>query len=248
MSRKKWSSLVLVAIAFLFLLIFSPCLSKLFHTVRITTARDQSIYNIKEIALAIHNYHDAIGHLPPAVVRDKEGRALYSWRVLILPHIEQYGLYSNFHLDEPWDSPHNLPLSKKPPRCYIPPWGENDPAITRYQVFIGPSTAFERPELTWADFPDGLRNTILVVEAGEPVIWSKPDDVIYDPSGPLPSLGAGYSKPIHFLCREVARRPGFVACFADGSARFIPTSTDEKIIRALITRNGGEKMDASWLD
>jgi hypothetical protein len=200
--------------------------------------------------MALHSYHEVHGEFPPAVVFDKEGRPLYSWRVLILPYLEYGSYYEKFHLDEPWDSPNNLPFSGKTPRCYVPAMGGGNDAsgMTRYQVFIGPGTAFERPGLTFTDFSDGLRNTILVVEAAEPVIWSKPVDLKYDPDDPLPRLGTAYSKSIHFLCREVGRRPGFAACFADGSTRFIPTSTDEKLIRALITRNGGEKVDTSWLE
>ncbi|HEV3385870.1 MAG TPA: hypothetical protein VG097_13720, partial [Gemmata sp.] len=101
---------------------------------------------------------------------------------------------------------------------------------------------------TWADFPDGLSNTLLVVEAGDPVPWSKPSELLYDPDGPLPRLGAGYVKPIHFLCREVSWHKGFAACFADGSCRFVRSTVDERLIRTVITRNGGERVEASDLE
>jgi hypothetical protein len=209
----------------------------------------RSTASIKQIGLALHIYHEVNGHLPPAVIRDKDGRPLYSWRVAILPFIEQGPLYKEFNLDEPWDSEHNKQFIEKMPRTYAPALGGHDgPGLTRYQVFVGPGTAFEKPDLSWADFPDGLNTTLLVVEAAEPVIWSKPVDLTYDPNSPLPQLGAGYTKPVHFLCREVWRNPGFVASFADGSARFIRTSTDERLIRAIITRNGGERVDVSDLE
>jgi len=86
------------------------------------------------------------------------------------------------------------------------------------------------------------------VEAGEPVPWAKPADLGYDPASPLPSLGAGFTKPIHFLRREIRRNPGFVACFADGTTRFIRMSTDESVLRAVITRNGGERVNLSSLE
>jgi hypothetical protein len=244
MSRKRWSFVVFGAIGFLLLLLFFPCIQRIRDGERYA----YSVYNMRQIGYAIQSYHDANGHLPPAVVRDKEGRPLYSWRVLILPYIEEAHLYEKFKYDEPWDSPHNLPLSQLTPRCYIPPFGEKDPDITRYQVFIGPGTAFERPALTLDDFPDGLENTILVVESSEPVIWSKPVDLTFDPDKPLPGLGSGISKPIRFLCRDVGRRPGFAAAFGDGSVRFIRSSTEEIHIRAIITRNGGEKVDVSSLE
>src|SRR5262249_35686343 len=123
--------------------------------------------------------------------------------------------------------------------------GRDAPGLTRYQGFVGPGTAFERKGLTWADFPDGRSKTLLIVEAAEPVPWSKPADMAYDPVGPLPALGGAWTKPVHFLRREVRRDPGFVACFADGSVRFIRQSVDEKVLRALITRNGSEAVDLS---
>jgi hypothetical protein len=190
------------------------------------------------------------GRLPPAVVTSPDGKPLYSWRVAVLPFLEEQALYKEFHLDEPWNSPHNKALLEKIPRYYRPVLGagSDDPGLTRYQVFIGPGTAFERGGLTWDDFPDGFTDTFLVVEAAEPVPWSKPTDLAYDPGGPLPPLGGVFKKSVLFLCYEVGRRPGFVACFADGRTRFIYDSTDEKTIRALITRNGGEKVHVSKLE
>lgn len=244
MSRKHWFCLASVASLVLVFLLLFPCI----QTVRNGERWSYSMNNMGQIGLALHSYHDAFGKLPPAVVHDKEGRPLYSWRVLILPFIEEGSLYSKFHLDEPWDSPHNQTLSKKTPRYYRPPFGELDPGLTYYKVLIGPGTAFERPGLTWNDFPDGPENTILAVEGGEPVIWSQPVDLSYDPAAPLPKLGVGYKKPVRFLCRYLYSWEGFTACFADGKKRFIPTSTDEHLIRALVTRNGGEKVKASSLD
>src|SRR5262249_21734482 len=77
--------------------------------VRVATRRMQSTNNLKQIALAMHSYHDTMGRFPPAIVRDKEGKPLYSWRVLLLPYLEQQNLYNQFKLDEPWDSEHNRP-------------------------------------------------------------------------------------------------------------------------------------------
>jgi hypothetical protein len=93
------------------------------------------------------------------------------------------------------------------------------------------------------DFPDGLPDTILVVESGQPVPWSKPADIAYDPKAPLPPLGVGFSKRIEYLCFELGRVPAFNACFGDGSLRFIANTTDEQTLRSLITRNGGETVD-----
>jgi hypothetical protein len=208
------------------------------------------VFDLKSIGLALQNYHEAFGGLPPVVVTSKDGQPLYSWRVLLLPFLEQQYLYSQFKLDEPWDGPHNKHFLEKMPRFFGNPWGEqpgDGRGMTRFQVFVGPGTSFERDGLTWGDFPDGLANTILVVQAAEPVPWTKPVDLAYDPEKPLPPLGGVFTKPVHFLCYEINRRPGFTACFADGSARFIPSSTDERTVRALVTRNGGEGVDMAKL-
>jgi hypothetical protein len=203
---------------------------------------------MKRIGLALHVYHDTHNKLPPAVVADKEGRPLYSWRVLLLPYLEELRLSQRFKLDEPWDSPHNKSLLGQTPRCYSPfGLGDDPPGQTRYQVFVGPGTAFERDGLTLDDFPDGLANTLLVVEAGTAVPWSKPVDLAYAPDQPLPPLGGAFTKSVYFLGYEVRRKAGFNACFGDGTVRFISSSTDEGPIRALITRNGGEQVDVSKL-
>jgi hypothetical protein len=209
----------------------------------------RSAVSIRNIGEALRLYHEAHGRLPPAVARGKDGEPLYSWRVLLLPYIEQGSLYQQFHLDEPWDGPHNMKLAEKTPKCYEPALGGEDaPGLTRYQVFVGMGTAFERDGLTWEDFPDGLAATILVAEAGQSVPWSKPADLAYDPGQPLPLLGSVFTKPAHFLCYEIRREPGFNACFADATSRFISSRTDERTIRGLITRNGGEKVEPSKLE
>ncbi|MCI0680998.1 MAG: DUF1559 domain-containing protein [Gemmataceae bacterium] len=95
---------------------------------------------LKIIGLAIHAYHDTYNQLPPAVVYDAKGRPLYSWRVVLLPFIEENPLYRQFKLDEPWDSPNNLPLLQQMPSVYMHPGVANaDPTMTYFQVFDGPA-------------------------------------------------------------------------------------------------------------
>ncbi|HLW65774.1 MAG TPA: DUF1559 domain-containing protein [Gemmataceae bacterium] len=78
--------------------------------VRPSATRSQSKNNLKQLALAMHNYHDTLGHLPPAASKDSNGQPLLSWRVAILPFVEEEKLYKQFHLDEPWDSPNTVRL------------------------------------------------------------------------------------------------------------------------------------------
>jgi hypothetical protein len=245
MKRASWAVLIWGLI-----LILSCCL--LYP--QIVTIRDgetnlgYSASNIRQIGMALHNYHDVYRQLPPRVVRDSNGNPLYSWRVALLPFIEQDTLYKAFKLDEPWDGPHNKALLARIPRTYT---HMNDTNYlqygTHYQVFVGPGTAFERDGLTFADITDGLPETLLVVEANEPVLWSKPDDLEYGPEKPVPPLGGFVSKPVKIAGWDVARRPGTLAVFADSNYRFIPSTTDEQTLRALITRNGGETVDVTQL-
>src|SRR6266852_6426149 len=185
----------------------------------------------------MHNYQSRHGRLPPAVVYGKDGKALHSWRVLLLPFLEQGELYDQFRLDEPWDSPHNRRLLVRMPIVYGPFQGGTaaEPHTTFYQVFMGKGAAFEGSEgMRLADdFPDGSSATFLIVEAAAAVPWTKPEDLPYAPDKQLPELG-GISKD------------GFRAAFADGSVCFINKNVSEATLRGLITRNGGEKLQWDW--
>ena len=163
-----------------------------------------------------------------------------SWRVELLPYLEQDLLYKKFKLDEPWDSPNNKALLKYMPPSYIPPEERpsTEPYHTYYQVFVGTNgpvgPVFEpSPKYRVAlsgGIPDGTSGTFLIVEAGAAVPWTKPEDIVYDPAKPLPKLGGLY-------------QDGFTAVFADSSARFMTRDLDEETIRACITRNGGEPIE-----
>jgi hypothetical protein len=203
------------------------------HNAREAARRSQSVNNLKQIALAMHNYHSANNEFPSDVC-DAEGKPLLSWRVRILPYLENQALYNEFHMDEPWDSEHNKPLSETVVAVFTAPSSKPVPAgHTFYQGFVGNGAFFEACEGTsLAKITDGTSNTILCVEAGEAVPWTKPGDLPYDPEKPLPKLGGpGYAG-------------GFNAALADGSVRFIKNSIAENVLRALITKNGGEVVSA----
>jgi RNA polymerase sigma factor (sigma-70 family) len=195
-------------------------------------ARRRSVNNLKQIALALHNYADSNGHFPTAAIYSEDGTPLLSWRVAILPYIEQDALYRQFKLDEAWDSPHNKKLLDQMPKLYAPVAGQvPDKHSTFYQVFTGKGTVFPGPKaIRIADIIDGTSNTVMVVEGGEAVLWTKPAELPYAPDKPLPLLGGMFVG-------------GFNAAFADGSVRFLKDSIDPKTLRAIITRNGGERVD-----
>src|SRR5439155_20075506 len=127
---------------------------------------------------------------PSLVVKD--GNALLSWRVAILPYLgeSETKLYNEFKQDEPWDSPHNKKLLARMPKIYAPPgMTTREPYSTFYQVFLGPHAAFEQHQaLSFDDFPDGIAKTILIVEAACAVPWTKPDDLHFAADEPIPEL------------------------------------------------------------
>jgi hypothetical protein len=192
-------------------------------------ARQQSVDNLKTLAIALQSYHDEHGQFPPAAVYSKDGKALLSWRVLLLPYLEQRRLFRQFKLDEPWDGPTNQKLLARMPKVYAVPGGKGKGTrATIYQVITGPETVFPSPNACRiADITDGRKNTLLIVEAADPVPWTKPADLSYDSKKPVPKLGG-------------VSRKGCQAAYADGSVRLLKPTIKEATLRALITRNGGE--------
>src|SRR5262249_61640653 len=122
--------------------------------------------------IAMHTYADQTAHLPPAAIHTKDGKALLSWRVALLPYLEGDALYREFKLDQPWDSEHNKKLIAKMPTVYGSPGARAKEGHTFYQVFTGKDTVFDGADgIQFADIPDGTSNTLLVLEGGKAVSW-----------------------------------------------------------------------------
>jgi uncharacterized protein (TIGR03067 family) len=199
--------------------------------------KTNSANNLKLIGLAMHNYLDAHrGSFPPAAISGQDGKPLLSWRVAILPYLDQGNLYKQFKLDEPWDSEHNKKLLDKMPKAYAPVAGDTkEPNSTFYRVFTGPHTIFDGPKgARITSITDGTSNTILVVEAGEAVPWTKPDELPYEAGKPLPKLGGMF-------------KDGFNALFADAAVHFIRRGADPEMLRVAITRDDGKVLDLDRL-
>ncbi len=190
--------------------------------VREAAARTSDMNSLKQISVATHNYHDVNRRFPPA-----EGNV--SWRVHLLPYLEQSQIYRGFDLLQPWDSPANKRFANE----MIPPYNsKRDPESapnTHYRVFVGPHTLYEPGEKppTIADIRDGTSNTIFAVEATETVPWPAPKELQYDRSGPLPRLG-------------LDGRKGFNLLLLDGSVRFIPDTAQTEALRAGIDPKDGK--------
>jgi hypothetical protein len=198
--------------------------------------RKLSAERLHQIGAALHNYHNEFaGFPPPAVGQDR--KPLLSWRVAILPYLNEQALYREFRQNEPWDSPHNKALLARMPAVYAPPPGTTQEPYTTYiQGFVGSGTMFEPGmPLRLTAVTDGSTVTLHVVEAGPPVPWTKPDDIPFQADKPVPTLATPYPD-------------GFYALFVDRSVRFLPRTLDEPTLRALITRHGAEPISTKLPD
>ena len=187
--------------------------------------RITSVNSLKQMALAMHNYLSTYNAFPAAAISDKDGKPLLSWRVAILPYIEQDNLYQQFHLDEPWDSDHNKKLIERMPPLYATPEPDGKepktkPTTTHYRVFHGKGAAFEGTKgLKIGDFTDGTSNTILIVEAADAVTWTKPEELPFDPKKDPPKLGLKGAEK-------------FNVAFADGSVRILKKTIAKDTLKA----------------
>ena len=202
--------------------------------VRQASERMSSSNNLKQIGLAMHIYNDSHDHLPLPYSytgpRDGEPSALsdrLSWRVAMLPYMEQNSLYAKFQMAEPWNSPTNLPHSKAFVKTLIHPSDGMSEPTSRYRIFYGGGAVYDlgRPARL-SSIADGSSTTIAVVEGGERVTWSQFDEYPFSMDGPLPKLGHDNFPVIQ------------VAMF-DGSVRAIRKSIDPMVLKSGIHASDG---------
>jgi hypothetical protein len=213
--------------------------------VRESANRVKSSNNLKQMALAIHNYESTQGYLPSNTY-SADGKPLLSWRVHILPYYGEpamNALHARFKLDEPWDGASNRQLLDQMPPFLQVPNAQPSARLTHYRGFSSPGAVFARhhvqgrppgmnDRVVFLNFQDRMSNTFLAVEAADPVEWSKPDDLDASPTKPFPRLG---TTPRYFL-----------ACLGDGSVKALRPDLPETTLRALVTYAGGEPLPADW--
>jgi hypothetical protein len=205
------------------------------QSARYSAREAQEINQLKQLGLAFHNYCDANRRFP-ANVYDAQGKPLLSWRVQLLPYLEQVGLYEEFHLDEPWDSPHNKRLIPRMPAVLRTPSLPAAPGRTRYVAFAGERTLFPgNKKISFRDVRDGTSNTLLFVRAAPSaaVVWTKPEDLKFDPKTPKRGLTGQGSR--------------FLAAFCDGSVRRLQLDMPDGAVKALVTRDDGEVIDQEMI-
>jgi hypothetical protein len=187
----------------------------------------------KQVAIAFHNFHDSYRILPLAGNQKKDGKAPgLSWRVHLLPFLEQNELYKKFRLDEPWDSAHNKALIAEMPDVY-----KLDPSVpqgkTTMLLPMGAGYGFSGEEPgEFRQFTDGLSNTIMVLQAApaEAVTWTKPEDLEVDLSEFPEQVGAEGEET-------------FLAARFDGSVQSFWENAAPETLNAILTRAGGEVVE-----
>ena len=182
--------------------------------------------DLKQIGLGMYNYHDSHGSFP-AHDQGAKGPVGLSWRVHILPYVDEAPLYNEFHQDEPWDSEHNKSLIPRMPKIY----GNSPEGKSSIHVFLGEATPLGGKPIGIVHVLDGTSNTILVVRAGEDTadIWTKPGGLAFDKANPIQALG------------NIGET--FDALFMDASARSLPKSIDPATLGNLIQHSDGNSVE-----
>jgi hypothetical protein len=227
----SWSLPVVLAVVGVGMLVccggIGALLAPAVFSARTAAKRMQASNCTKQIVLALHNYHSIHGTFPPAVVTDAAGKPLSSGRVLLLPFLEQEGVYQQFDKSKAWDSPENLSVSQRQILPFINPAAPRRSSGQCDFVFVtGAGTAFPGAKSTsLADMKDGTSNTLVVIETKSgPPSWAAPVD--WDASsGPIP-VGSFANVTI--------------AAFADGSVQTLMTNPPHPQSDALCTIAGGE--------
>ena len=239
--RTQFKSLLNVGGILFFLLLVLLLLPSI-PSAREAARRMQCSNNLKEIAIAFHYYRAEHGHLPSAYTVDENGKPLHSWRVLILPYIEQNELYEQIRLDEPWNSEYNRRFHANAPSVFQCPSSHHVgrcPTCLRghdsveggafYSVVCGAETAFTGSQPTkLEDMTGGTSNTIVVVERRTPVNWM-------DPSREIPFETAIKGINVDAMGISSYHSCVVLAAFGDGRVQSISDSVDNETLRALLT-------------
>jgi hypothetical protein len=212
---------------------------------------DLQAENGKQIVLAMHNHESSMGQLPHPYVqaptalrpwkRPTDPTTLLSWRVAILPYINQHNLHKRFDLDGLWNSPKNLPHSTVAVNYYSDIETPNDPQ-SRWKVFYDGGAMFDldpNVRTSFTNITDGTSNTIMIVEGGTKATWTQFSEYKYDPKGPFPAFG----QP-----NPPGGVPKFLVGMGDGSVRPVRQSVDPAILHAAITKAGGEVISFGLFD
>jgi hypothetical protein len=224
--------LVAMIIVLAIVVLMCPCgvalLLPAVQAAREAARRTTSQNNLKQIGLALHNYHDTYGEFPPAVVTDSSGQALYSGRVLLLPFLDQAAMFNAFDKSQSWDSPANTALSHTKVNVFVDPSNSGKGPDGNYAFVTGAGALFESGQpVKLMDITDGTSNTLAMIEVQTTGgSWAAPGEL------DLSQLAGGLPQGNH--------PGGNIALFGDGSVKFLSQSISPQVLQQLGTRAGGE--------
>lgn len=197
---------------------------------------------LNQLQLAFQNYHAVHGHFPPAYILGSDGQPWHSWRVLILPYLEEQATFDAYRFDEPWNGPHNGLLANQMPSIYGSPTEPPSRSCTNFAAITGPGTAFPGQDSTsLAEFRDGPENTLLLAEIGKSQLcWLEPRDL------PVGKSVNKNDRPALTISAVAWRRPYVV--FADRTTAYgLSPSIPPQTVHALATIAGGEPVTRAQL-
>lgn len=218
---------IVVLIGFLAVVFLLP----VSRSARPAANRSQCKNNLKQIGLALHNYHEKYHAFPPAYTVDVDGKPLHSWRTLILPFMDQEVLYAKIDLTKPWNDPANAEVFKTTIWAYRCPSEMGPETHTTYLAVVTSNSCLRPGESArLSDIKDGTSSTLIVteVDSEHAVHWMAPtdaDDSLFLTISPT-------SKLVH--------TGGVHALLADGTVRFLNASMSAETRRALISIDGNE--------
>jgi hypothetical protein len=246
-AQRLFGCLVVLVVLFLLVALLLPAVTDPREAAR----RNQCLNQMKQFAVALLAYDATFGNLPPAYVADADGKPILSWRVLVLPIIEEQPLYARFDLTKPWNDPANRPFSSVNLWFHHCPSASSLSPTTDYFAVIGPHTAWpEGRGRPLSEITDDPSQTIVLIEArGRGVNWAEPRDLSFDEAVDLLSQpfepGSGHRIDPGFFYKPMSV---LNVAFADGRASSIRGPIDRKHAEAMLTVDGGEEIDTSALE
>ncbi|MBN1911150.1 MAG: DUF1559 domain-containing protein, partial [Pirellulales bacterium] len=211
---------------------------------RCTPPYRHSMWRLRNIALALHNYHNEYGSFPPAYVADENGKPMHSWRVLLLERMGRPDLQDEYRFDEPWDSPHNNKLAAECVPYGFHSWTSPE-GMTGFVAVTGPGTAWSGTRGTRLDeITDGPERTLLLVQIdGSTIPWNAPIDLTLDE---ILAGDTSHGVPVAGDFSSTGGPAGNVLT-ADGTVHYM-AQPSARTIRDLATLAGGERAELIDLD
>ncbi len=210
-----------------------------FHQARERAIAAQNKVHLQQLGMAMQFYQQEHGHFPPAAILGKDGKTTHSWRVAMLPYIDDSGVHKEYKFDEPWDSEHNKKLIAKIPKIYRSPNASNSPGATNFTLLTNPQGVFNATPAEKgtpaAKIRDGMSQTLMLVESNTEIPWTKPEDLPIADGQALPALGFPGKKVMNVL-------------FCDGSVHEVGLPIKAELLRALVNMADGSSLDLEELN